>query len=253
MTTDSHEPQLPKLRWSFSQWESYDSCPAKWKFKNVLKLPSLPPGPAAARGLDLHDRVEKAILGEISFTDLTTADPNVRFGGKPQAVVAPKYLEVIQAFRDHPNGDRYAEKKLAFDAEFYCCSPQSSFAACIAVLDAAKYTRPRYTDKGVLDIGEWKSGSPKDSHKQQRELYALFGLRTWLANEVRVTTYYLEHDDVPPQRLVVSDTATEKLKAIWIQRSEQMANDQLCAPRPGMQCNWCDYAKKKGGPCQFGN
>jgi hypothetical protein len=241
------------FRWSFSQWESYNSCPARWKYQSVLKLPRLPPGPAAARGLDLHDRVERTITGELPMEQLLKADPTKRFGDKKQAVIAPKYVEVVQSFIDHPNGDRYAERKMAFDAGFYLCSPKSEHAACIAVIDAAKYTRPHYTEVGVLDIAEWKSGSPKDTHKQQRELYALFGLRTWLPNVVNVTTYYLEHEDVKPERLVVKDTAEQKLKMIWRDRAAQMAADEVCGPRPGNHCNWCDYAKRKGGPCKFGS
>lgn len=250
--TEETEVTLPKLRWSFSQWESYNSCPARWKFKNRLKLPSLPPGPAAARGLDLHDRVENVIKGELPMEALLVADPAKRFGDKRQATIHEKYIPIIAAYRDHPNGDRYTERKLAFDDEFYLCSPSSSRAACVAVLDAAKYTRPHYTDQGVLDIGEWKSGSPKDTHTDQRKLYALFGLRTWMPDIVNVTTYYLEQPDIPPARLVVKVGATEKLKELWRNRAEQMANDEICGPRPGQHCNWCDYAKRKGGPCQFG-
>lgn len=245
--------ELPKdFRWSFSQWESYDSCPARWKYKNVLRLPSQPPGPAAARGLDLHDRVEKYILGELPASALTQRDPEKRFGDKPQAKVAPKYMEILDSYRNHPNGDRYTERKLAFDNGFFLCSPKSELAACIAVLDAAKFNRPTYTDQGILDIGEWKSGSPKETHVDQRKLYALFGLRAWLADEVRVTTYYLEHENTPPQRLVVKASATDKLKTIWLTRANQMATDEFCGPRPGFYCSWCDYAKSKGGPCSFG-
>jgi len=105
----------------------------------------------------------------------------------------------------------------------------------------------------VLEIGEWKSGSPKDTHGDQRKLYAMFGMRAWLADEVRVTTYYLE-DTAPPQRLVLaSQTGFDKLKELWANRIDTMQRDEMCAPRPGLYCRWCDYAKSQGGPCQFGN
>lgn len=240
---------MTDFRWSFSQWETYNQCPAKWKFKSVLKLPSAPPGPAAARGLDMHDRCEAFIKSEISEEALLNGDPTKRFGDKKAAKIDPMYLPILVRFRDHPNGDRYAEHRLAYDEDWYLSGLfKSARTACIGVLDAV-----RYSDDGVLEIAEWKSGSPKDTHGDQRKLYALFGLRKWvMADEVRVTTYYLEHSNVQPQRLVVKPTAEQKLKDLWQGRVEQMKNDQILAPRPNEGCRWCDYAKSKGGPCQFG-
>jgi hypothetical protein len=60
-TKTSPEPLIekPPFRWSFSQWETYNGCPAKWKFKSVLKVPGGPPGPAAARGTEIHASVEE--------------------------------------------------------------------------------------------------------------------------------------------------------------------------------------------------
>ena len=68
---------------------------------------------------------------------------------------------------------------------------------------------------------------------------------------MEVTTYYLEDTGKPETTML--DTATaEPVRMVWQERIEQMQGDTFCAPKPGMQCNWCDYAKKKGGPCAFG-
>lgn len=226
------------FRWSFSQWESYQQCPSKWNFQSRLKLPRKPPGPAAARGLLIHDSVEQYIKGG--------AEPDLH------PAVDRKYIPILDAFREHPNGDRHTEKKLAFDSDWYLCAPESKVAACVGVLDAARFLRPHATDTGILHIGEWKSGKPKDTHVDQRKLYAMFGMRTWMADRVEVTTYYLE-DTAPPQRLVLaSETGYEKLKELWNSRISTMQRDQICAPRPGFYCRWCDYSKQAGGPCPFG-
>jgi hypothetical protein len=252
--TDSLGNPKPPFRWSFSQWENYNSCPQRWKFKSIMKLPSSPPGPAAARGLDMHDRAERYIKGEITLAEAVYGDPAMRFGDKKPAVIHQKYIPLLDAYKNHPNGDRGTERKMAFDSEWFLCAPTSRFAACIAVLDAYRYGGERGSEdetNKVLRIGEWKSGSPKDTHADQRKLYAMFGLRAWLAHKVEVTTYYLE-DTAPPARLTVEAPAMEKLKMIWQPRIDLMQRDQMCAPRPGVHCNWCDYAKKKGGPCAFG-
>ena len=240
----------PAFRWSFSAWEAYQSCPQMYRFKHIEKLPRQPAGPAAARGLDLHDRVEKVIKSELPMEALLTADPQVRFGSKKQAVIHEKYIPIIEGYRDHPNGDRHTEKKMAFDEDWYLTGPTSSFASCVAVLDAVKFT-VEDDGKKVAEIGEWKSGSPKERHTDQRSLYSSFGLKGWLADEVRVTTYYLEFD-IKPERLVVKNTAWEKVVTIWTKRRDEMRRDAMFAPRPGQHCNWCDYSRTKGGPCRVG-
>ncbi len=251
--TNSVGMPKPKFRVSFSQWETYQQCPQKWHFSSRLKLPRQPPGPAAARGLHMHDRAEKYIMGEID--DVNAWEPGLMFGDKPPAVISRKYIPILDAFRNQPNGERYTEKKVAFDSEWYLCGPSSHHAAFVAVLDAARVGGNRYVkgdpDNGWVHIGEWKSGKPKDTHEDQRKIYALFGYRLWL-QPVKVTTYYLE-DTAPPQRLVLkSDEWYERLKALWSNRVQEMATNEICAPRPGYHCNWCYFAKKKGGPCQFG-
>lgn len=234
------------IRWSFSQWENYDGCPARWKYKSVLKLPSSPPGPAAARGIDMHSRVEQFIKGEIDEEFLMEGDVNARFGTKRAAKVEAKFVPMLTEFRDHPNGDRWTELKLGFDSEWYLSGGASPTASCIMVLDAA-----RCIDK-VAHVGEWKSGTPKPTHGDQRKMYGLGALRRWTGvEEVIVTTYYLE-GTAPPAQLIIKPTALEKLVLLWDHRVDQMQRDEICAPKPGEHCRWCDYSAAKGGPCKFG-
>lgn len=228
--------EKPKFRWSFSQWESYNSCPQRWKFQSVMKLPRKPPGPAAARGLEIHASVEKYI---------ETGDPAVLHGA-----VKSKFIPIFDELRNHPNGDRYCEKRLGFDADWAVSAPQSKLTACIAILDGVRFGGADKDDHTVR-VYEWKSGTPKDSHGDQRKLYAVTSFLHWRASAAEVTTYYLE-DTAPPQKLSITPSGAEKLKALWNDRIAQMQRDEFCAPRPGIHCNWCDYARKRGGPCRFG-
>lgn len=197
----------------------------------------------------MHDRCENYIQGRISEEMLLNGDPTKTFGSKKEAKISAKYLHVLNEFKDHPNGDKYTEHKLGYSEDWSLSTIQyRGESMCIGVLDAVRCLKP------TLHIGEWKSGSPKDTHGDQRKLYALFGMRKWTyVDEVKVTTYYLE-DTAPPQQLIVKNTATaeEKLKALWNGRVEQMRSDKILAPKPGDHCRWCDYAKSKGGPCVFG-
>lgn len=239
---------MSDFRWSFSQWETYNQCPAKWNYASRLRLPRQPTGPAASRGLDMHDRCEKFIKGEIDETLLMRGDPTAKFGNKGPARIAEKYLHVLQEFRDHPNGDRYAELELSFDRDWYLCggSLLNQKAFVNGFLDAVR------VQDGVAYVGEWKSGQPKATHADQRKLYALFALRKWLGiDQVVVTTYYLE-DTAPPDELVVKASAEEKLKVFWMERAKHMEQDEILGARPNDGCKWCDYRASLGGPCKFG-
>jgi hypothetical protein len=247
---------IPPFRWSFSQWETYNTCPQKWKFQSILKLPRQPPGPAAARGLDMHDRVEHYIMGQIDVEQCVTGDPTKLFGDKRPAKVDRKYIPILDQFRNHSGGIRWTEHKMAFDVGWYLCDAKSKHASTICVLDAVR-VGAAYWDKadehaGYCSIGEWKSGKPKDTHADQRSLYAMFGWKAWPHKIVQVTTYYLE-DTAPPQRLTLkTEEGFENLKAKWQGRIEEMQRNDICAPKPGWHCNYCDFSKRAGGPCQFG-
>lgn len=252
---------VPKVfRWSFSQWEVYNVCPFKWKCQSVLMLPRAPGGPHADRGTDMHDRVESYIKGEAPIENLLFGTGRV-FGPTDkgeilqQAKVAHKYIAIIDEFREHPNGARHTELKLAFDFDWSLVPSTHPKAACIMVLDAVRAGGAwngigKGVDDGLVRIGEWKSGKPKDTHADQRKMYAMAGLKNWLAKSVEVTTYYLE-DTAPPARLTVADTAWPKLTALWTERRDLMIRDEICAPRPGFYCRWCEFANSKGGPCRF--
>lgn len=235
------------FRWSFSQWEAYEQCPRKWYYQNVLKLPRKPPGPAAARGIDCHDRAEAYIMGHLTVDECRFGNTSKRFGSKKPAIIAQKYMHVLDEFRNHPNGDRHTELKLGFDNDWQLAGGIDSRKWAVMVLDAVRVL------DGVAYVGEWKTGQPKDTHADQRKMYGLGALRKWLGIEKAVvTTYYLE-DTAPPARLVVSASAEQKLKDLWQGRVDRMVRDTIRAPRPGDYCrHMCDFAANKGGPCEYG-
>jgi hypothetical protein len=160
--------------------------------------------------------------------------------------VHEKYVPVLATFRDHPNGDRHTELKMGLSNEWQLSGGfKGDNTWCVMVLDAVRVL------DDVAYVGEWKSGKPKDTHADQRKLYALGALVKWPhITAVDVTTYYLE-DTSPPQRLKAGASAADKLKALWQGRVEMMQKDSFCAPKPSWTCKWCEYSKQKGGPCPF--
>lgn len=232
-------------QWSFTSWSTYNTCPAKYKFKYEQRLKGLPPGPAAQRGIDIHDSIDLYIRSEISAEKL---HPAIN-----QEVMLP----IMDLYRNHPNGERFTELPVYIKDTWE--STIKAFRWCTMVFDACraggdwqlKGTEEKDPHEGIVSVAEWKSGSPKDDHKDQRMLYGP-GALAWFSyyETVQVTTYYVE-GKFPPVRTVFKRSAEEKLQKLWNGRVETIDNDEIKAPRPGMYCRWCDYAKDRGGPCMF--
>jgi hypothetical protein len=217
------------LRLSFSQWENYNGCPRRWDFQSLQRLPRSAPGPAASRGLGVHAAIENYIQ-----------IPR----GHPAAYPVAHYRDVLDLFRCHPNGAIYLENKLFFDPEWYAVPKDHPDRKWTIILDALRI------EGSTGHIGEWKTGKPKDTHRDQRTLYTLATYRKYGVEEVVATTYYFDNTS-EPQRLKSVETAVPKLIKIWDDRAYQMEHDDFRPPRPGFHCRWCDYARDKGGPCEF--
>jgi hypothetical protein len=222
------------MRWSFSQWDTYNSCPAKWKYKYVDKLPDMPTGPAAERGTLIHSTVE-AYIETCGATPLHEA-------------VKPKYVGIFENYMlKAANAEVGLEKKIAFDYMWFPVEPGSPKAWAVMIFDAVAVL-----PTGEIRIGEWKSGKPKVTHPDQLDLYMLGSLLHWKdAPRVTATTHYLEAT-APCSEQRMERLGIPLWQDIWRGRVEVMERDKTCAPHPGLGCNWCGYSKRRGGPCGFG-
>jgi len=209
---------------SFSQWSNYSECPRRWSHKYIDKLATDPAGPAAERGSIIHDQTEQYIKKQVDTP------------------VAKYHNDVLERFRNAAVVG--TEAKYYFDDKWYPTAPKSATAAYVVVFDAY------ILHPTEVEIGEWKTGKPKDEHAGQREIYALAGHRQFGLPKVTATTYYLD-GTAPPDKLTMHDTAVKNQIIKWQKRREQMMEDTFWPPRPGYYCRWCSFSKTKGGPCQF--
>lgn len=227
------------MRLSYSMYQCYTGCPMKYKFKYLMKLKDPFTGPAAERGTQIHNRIEHYIRGY----DVKLPWDAERPMDKVPALGREHPLQgVADRFRNWPNGDKHAEKKFGFDIDWTPYPHDSDNTAYVVVFDAAACR------DGTVEIAEWKSGKPSDSHADQRLFYSLAGLRIWLPKKVQVTTYYVDMTG-PAKRITVTDNDEKELRDMWSQRREQIVNDNILAPNPGYGCKWCHYRKSNGGPC----
>jgi hypothetical protein len=215
------------MRISFSKWENYSQCPRRYKYGEVDKLPRSPIGAAGQRGTAIHDQIESFIKGSKGV------DCPVTY-----------HRDVLDRFRNAGNGELLTEYKVAFTDNWERTVPEDRNARYVGVFDAVLH-RP---GSGEVEIGEWKTGKPKDTHGDQRRLYTLMAFLTWGPEVVTATTYYFDNTS-SPQRLTAKSSAIPKLIKIWNERHDMIVNDNFFPPRPGFYCRWCDFSRAKGGPC----
>lgn len=113
----------------------------------------------------------------------------------------------------------------------------------------------------VLD---WKSGNidsrtgeirEKDEYHDSMRAYQMAVLSVFPQAECSAEMVFL---DTPPKAEVFTkslpvlkrkDLDSERLR--WEEKISTMLKDDQFAPRPGYYCTYCDFSKKKGGPCPY--
>lgn len=220
-----------KYPWSYSMLRTWESCAAKYKFKYIDRLKDQS-GPAAQRGSEIHATIENYIKG---------TDFNLHEAAQP-------YQELFDYARSlgAGTGMRYVEQKMGFDEEWHACAYDAKNAWGRVICDLVITTK----EDGAI-VYEWKSGKPKDDHRDQRILYGIAAMGWYLVPEIKVITHYLEGTS-PPQEVRIKDTALPRLREQWAVRVHLMDSDDTFAPKPDFHCRWCSYSRDKGGPCRVG-
>lgn len=215
---------------SISGFNTWEQCGAKYKYSYVERRPRGPSHPAALRGNEIHESVEKFMRKESE-----DIHPEIRF----------RYGQFLTQLRLH---SPIPEIKFAVDLNWQPCdwdAPDCQWRGVIDLAcDLAEGDR-------ILDLYEWKTGKVYDSHIRQSELYALIGLIKWEEAELARCTnvYFDQKQDTPPVEIPRKDL--EGYKMMWLDRFNQVMNDDIYAPNPGWYCRYCDHSRSNHGPCQF--
>jgi hypothetical protein len=109
-----------------------------------------------------------------------------------------------------------------------------------------------YATKGsILRVIDFKTGRPKDYPEQERinVMAALLGAPEAVAATMEF--WYLDHGvSLPkkPKLYVRKNMLSGTMKEFEI-RAARMEAEKKFPPRKGAHCAYCDYSKRKGGPC----
>jgi len=218
--------------WSFSRWNTYETCPLKAKFLYIDKLRE-PDNAAQARGTAIHKKAEDYVTGATTPT-------------------VPGELKFFAAeFKKLRKLGAQVELQWAFRSDW---SPTDWFARdawCRIKLDAL------VSIKGKVVLIDYKTGRQYPEHEDQLSLYALGGFCSLpLAKEIEAQDWYLDEGKLRPEqeRILGEDyqrSDMEALKKDWAKKTKLMLTDQNFKPKPGDGCRFCHFRKSNGGPCKF--
>jgi hypothetical protein len=234
MTNQDSGPPSPStpLTWSLSKLKTFESCPAKYRYKYLLKIDTAK-SPAAERGIDMHKTVEMFIKNEIQ--------------------TLPTDLDFYHGFFTYLRSQNvFPEHKVALNRNWEPVPWDSEEAWLRSVLDLKIVNEPEAL------LYDWKSGKIYPDHDDQKDLYGL----TIFAEHpsvlrVRAIHVYLDLNK-NREKLIDRDQVPE-LRKQWTDRvfklershREQTSYIDPFIPNPGYHCVYCSFSKSQGGPCRF--
>jgi hypothetical protein len=216
---------MKPTRWSYSSVSTYESCPAKWKYGYIDNLPS-PPSAAMARGSRLHSDCENYVKGDLM-------------------VVPFELKKVALRLEDYKQKGGKAEAIWLLDKTW---KPNADNPWIKGIVDLHYFT------PGVIQIVDYKSGREYPEHREQLELYAIMGLCMFPElKRAEYTALYLDGGYTSNDGAVLRGDMLDSKMNNWNTRAIRIFEDNKYEPTPSVQsCKWCDYNRKKGGPCLAG-
>lgn len=220
--------------WSFSRYNTYAQCPAKFKYQNIDKLPT-PTSDAMEFGKTVHKAAEDYLLGR---------RPDII----PELETRTDLLHALKGL------DTRVEQNWGFARDW---SPTGWFK------EAGK---PNPWLRAKLDVGidygdgsfeviDWKTGKKRGDNQEQMQLFAVAVMAKY--PNVHTVNTRLSYTKLQPGE--ASETYGEyfrqdydTLVKTWERRVKPMMEDETFEPTPNRLCGWCPFSNANGGPCLAG-
>ena len=221
---------------SYSRYNTYKQCPAKYKYQNIDKLDQGPPGEPLIRGRAVHTAAEHFITKQRD--DIIPGLESRRDLLEPLREMSPM-VEQKWGFAQNWKPTTYFNKK----------------------------GKPKVWLRGSLDVGldygdgsfeviDWKTGKKWGSNDEQMELFATMVFSRY--QDVKVVHTRLSYVDLPPgpdseeYAEYNREDDYDALRTTWEERVEPMFKDTEFLPRPNRMCAYCPFSLSAGGPCRHG-
>lgn len=216
--------------WSWSALETYETCPRRWWYKYIGRLPD-PPGPHLERGRVVHDALELALQAK---------DATVDFGGPWLA----NQLDLYRSFGAE------AEASYFVDREWSEVAPDPD-----RFIPGGTYTMAKldvYSPREGF-FADWKTGklTPRnvEKHAQQAKLYATVLMSITGRRRLDVDLVYVDHQHVEQLAFEFDLDELERQQAKWDARARPLFEATDWPKKPSKLCDFCPFHVSKGGPC----
>jgi hypothetical protein len=242
--------KVKPLAWSYSRLVDYEACPRKFFFKVIEKRPE-PSNKWMERGQQVHTMAENTLLKPKSKIpqDLMRLKALITTLRKLKAVPEAQYTftHLFKGQTSWFGGDAWARLKIDVETAL---SYKEALDIAYEEISIGKRGQLAALTHGKW-IVDWKTGQFKpEKSVDQLEFYALGAFL--IDPEAQFVLTSLAYTDVG--RVVHSywddPKIVVRLKAKWLKRVAPMQADKTFKPRVTVNCQYCFFSKKVGGPCK---
>ena len=255
---------LPK-KFSFSQMQTYEQCPLKYKFANILNIPVFG-SHYFSFGTSIHKALQKIL--EEDFTLHSAAQTDL-FNSKektvPAHLITARALEIYEAcwnpewYQDEKQKSEYFDKGKdlikAFWQDFTTQNPTVKFLEQDFNIKIGEYSfagridRVDEVEPGKFEIIDYKTGAGKTElateDRRQLLFYQIAAEDCLRFKPEKLTYYYLEKGE--RLSFVGKDADKDKLKLRFLDNIEKIKSCQFDPSPSEHVCSFCDYK----GICEF--
>jgi len=240
---------LVPAKFSYSQLEDYRTCPWKYRYKYIFKIPAAPTPPLSF-GISMHETLREFEL-------------RLMHGEKP---TLKDLLEIYrehflsQGYRDKKEKEEYLKQGRKMLTAFYkegigkLADPfmvEKSFEVKVGGRTVAgRIDRVGKDQEGNFELIDFKTGAaegkdPEELAKRakrddQLALYTIAAREALGINPKRVGLFYLDGGILVEVEL--TDAELSQRKAEIKKRIAQISKGEFAAT-PGMHCVWCPFSK----------
>jgi DNA helicase-2/ATP-dependent DNA helicase PcrA len=233
---------LPEhLKLSYTQLDTFLSCPLKYKFNYVYHIPMRPSAPLSF-GAVIHDVLEEfyrrikeeKVPTEEELYDIYSRrwDAKGYINRSQEMQYQQNGFELLKQF--YETNREHWEPPLYIEEKFLITIGDCQFKGYIDRVD-------ELPDGGV-EIIDYKTGTPKDQRAVEKsiqlDLYAI-ACQEILGLEPRVLSFYFltNNQKISATRLPED---LERTKGFILETVDKMRSGHF-EPNPGRRCRWCDY------------
>ena len=215
--------------WSYSVLTAYETCPLKRKFQ-LDKAPK-PFNKYMSRGIEIHQEGEDYLNGKLKRV--------------PQSY--QKFSDQLKALKKNK---AQAEQELAFTREWKLTEWFGDKTWFRCKLDA-NHKQETIQGAFLLRVIDFKTGRPKEYLEQERVNVMAALLGEPRAKAATMEFWFLDQGVCIPKkpRMYIRNNMLKGAMKEFEIRAARMEAEKKFPPKIGSHCSYCDYSKRKGGPC----